>query len=48
MYGSEESLLDGVDKRLVLSILEHEVLGVWRIGNKPWRQGLLILRGEKT
>ena len=46
MHGKEESLLDGVDKRLALSEPGHQVLGVWRIGNKPWKQVLLILRGR--
>ena len=47
MYGEGESLLDGVNKRLALSIPGHKVLGVWRIGNKPWTQVLSILRGKK-
>ena len=47
MYGKEESLLDGADKRLALSIAGHKVVGVWRTGNKLlWKQVLLILRGE--
>ena len=53
MYGKEESLLGGVDKRLALSIPGNYVLGVWRLAkclngkksvtNTTWGDEVLLL-----